>query len=66
MMKSYNAGRIINESEISKEKFLNLLTDLLNSNSLLEKMSRNCRDISSPDATEKLYKLIFGVLNEQL
>ena len=66
MIKSYNAGRIINENEISKEKFLNLLTDLLNSNSLLEKMSRNCRDISSPDATEKLYKLIFGVLNEQL
>ena len=64
MVAKQNAGRIILESEILKKKFSTLLLSLLNSKSLLEKISNNCKKLSNPNASKDLYMLVSGVLNE--
>lgn len=65
MIKSNNAGWMILEDEISEPKFLELLTKLLSSGKLLEKISYNCKKISKPYASKNMHKLVLGVLNEK-
>ena len=64
MVANQNAGKIILESEILKKKFSSLLLSLLNSKEVLERISYNCKRLSTPNASKKLYKLVSGVLNE--
>ena len=64
MVANQNAGKIILESEILKKKFSSLLLSLLNSKEVLERISYNCKRLSTPNASKKLYKLLSGVLNE--
>ena len=64
MIINYNAGRMILENEIYQQNFLNLLLSLLKSSELLEEISSNCKKISDPYASEKLYSLVSGVLSE--
>ena len=64
MMQNYNTGRVILENEVFQKKFIELLFSLLKSTDLLAEISSNCKKISNPNAPEKLYKLVLGVLNE--
>ena len=64
MIRNCNAGMMLLENEIFQKKFLDLLLRLLNSRDLLEEISVNCKKISNPNASEKLYKLVSGVLSE--
>ena len=65
MIRSHKAGWLIEEDHISSGKFLKLLTKLLLSKGLLEKISANCKKISNPHASKNLYKLVLGVLSEE-
>ena len=64
MISRLNAGRMILENEISKNKFLELLIKLFNSKILLEEISNNCKRLSSPDSSKKLYTLVLETLSE--
>ena len=64
MIMKCNAGRMILENEVFQQNFLDLLLSLLNSNELLEEISSNCKKISDPYASEKLYSLVSGALSE--
>ena len=58
MMLKNKAGWLILEDEIKEQKFLKLLTKLLSSGKLLEKISSNCKKISNPYASRNLYRLV--------
>jgi len=64
MIKNNNAGYMILEEELLHKKFVSLILKLLKSDKLLKKISKNCKKISNPHATENLYELTAGVLNE--
>ena len=65
MINRKKAGWLILEEEVSQPKFIKLLTKLLSSKKLLMQVSKNCKKISNPNASKKLYRLILGALNEE-
>ncbi|MEC8100031.1 MAG: undecaprenyldiphospho-muramoylpentapeptide beta-N-acetylglucosaminyltransferase, partial [Pseudomonadota bacterium] len=65
MIKENNAGWIILEKEIFQPKFFKLLLTLLNSGKILRKISKNCKKLSTPYASENIYKLVLGELSEK-
>ena len=58
MVNRKKVGWLILEEEINQPKFIKLLTKLLSSKKLLKQISLNCKKVSNPNASKKLYRLI--------
>jgi UDP-N-acetylglucosamine--N-acetylmuramyl-(pentapeptide) pyrophosphoryl-undecaprenol N-acetylglucosamine transferase len=62
-LKNVNAAEVIEEKELSGEKLIATVEDMLKDSGKLTEMSKNAEKVAIDDANERIYKILMELLN---
>lgn len=62
-LKNVGAAEVIEEKELTGEKLISTVENMLSDNNKLETMSKNAKKIAIDDANERIYKVLMELVN---